>query len=75
MIKINGVSVEDLPEFDNKVVKVEAWYDRHTRDYCIQKLNKEGYQVGDSIRVGTKADRDSVVAEIMKEYFNVEEQA
>lgn len=54
--------------FDEKVVKIDAWYDRHTRDYCIQKMNAEGYQVGDAIRVGTKADKEAVVKELKVEY-------
>jgi len=54
--------------FDNKVVKIDAWYDRHTRDYCIQLKNKEDYQVGDSVRVGTKEDRDYIVACYREEY-------
>lgn len=55
-------------EFDEKVVKIDAWYDRHTRDYCIQLLNAEGYQVGNSIRVGNKIDKDITVSELKKEY-------
>lgn len=59
---------EYLPEFDEQVVKIDAWYDRHTRSYCIQKLNKEGYQVGDAIYVGNKADKNSVVKQLTEEY-------
>ena len=55
-------------EFDEKIVKIDAWYDRHTRDYCIQLLNAEGYQVGNSIRVGNKVDKDITVSELKKEY-------
>ena len=66
--KVNGVDVQDLPELDEQVVKIDAWYDRHNRSYCIQKLNKEGYQVGDAIYVGNKADKDSVVKELKAEY-------
>ena len=65
IIKIEGI---ELAGFDTKVVKIDAWYDRHTRDYCIQKLNAEGYQVGDSIRVGPKEDKNSVVKELLEEY-------
>ena len=68
MLKINGVSLDDMPEFDSKVVKIDAWYDRHTRDYCIQKLNKAGEQVGNSIRVGNKADKESEVKALQEEY-------
>jgi hypothetical protein len=66
--KVNGVDVQDLPELDERVVKIDAWYDRHTRSYCIQKLNKEGYQVGDAIYVGNKTDKNSVVKELTEEY-------
>ena len=59
---------EEVKEFDEKVTKIDAWYDRHTRDWCIQLLNKDGYQVGDSIRVGTKADRDAEVEWLKAEY-------
>lgn len=63
----NGVEVQ-LPPFDDKVVEIDAWYDRHTRDYCIQCLNKEGYQVGDAVRVGDKWSKDKVVADLRKEH-------
>ena len=62
------IGAEDFPPFDYKVVKIDACYDRHTRDYCIQLLNKDGYQVGDSIRVGTKADKDSEVKYLKAKY-------
>lgn len=68
IIKVDGVNADDLPEFDEKVVKIDAWYDRHTRDYCIQKFNKAGDQVGDAIRVGNKADKDTIVKELKEEY-------
>ena len=35
---------------------VDAWYDRHTRLWVIQKLTDEGYQVGDAVYVYGKAD-------------------
>lgn len=66
--KVNGVDVQDLQEFDEQVVKIDAWYDRHTRSYCIQKLNKDGYQVGDAVYVGNKADKDSAVRGLKAEY-------
>lgn len=59
---------EDLTPFDTKVVKIDAWYDRHTRDYCIQKLNKDGYQIGDAIRTGDKASKAAIVAELKEKY-------
>ena len=54
--------------FDNTVTTIDAWYDRHTKDYCIQLLNKDGYQVGNAYRVGTKADKDSMVNDLKQEY-------
>ena len=32
--------IEDYQQFDKNVVKIDAWYDWHTRDYCIQLLKK-----------------------------------
>ena len=55
-------------EFDEKVVTIDAWYDRHTKDYCIQLKNAEGYQIGDAIRVGNKYDKDATVNELIVEY-------
>ena len=63
----DGVEVP-YPTFDEVVVEIDAWYDRHTRDYCIQCLNKEGYQVGDAVRVGDKWSKDKVVADLRKEH-------
>ena len=54
--------------FDEKVAKIDAWYDRHTRDYCICLLNKDGYEVRDCIRVGDKGTKNKVVAELKEEY-------
>ena len=50
-----------------KAVKVDAYWDRFSRSYIIQKLDENGYQVGDAICVGNKADRDVVVADLMRE--------
>lgn len=68
MGKIKIIGTGNLPEFDETVVKIEAWYDRHTKDYCIQLKNKDNYQVGNSIRVGTKKDKNSEVERLKKEY-------
>lgn len=46
---------EEYIEFDEKVVKIDAWYDKHTRLWVIQKLNKEGYQIGDALYIYGKA--------------------
>lgn len=66
-ISVDGKEIGTL-QFDEKVVKIDAWYDRHTRDWCIQKLNSEGYQVGDSIRVGDKVSKDAMVKELIEEF-------
>lgn len=69
-IKILVDGIEYDPEknkFDETVTRIYAWYDRHTRDYRIQKLNKDGFQIGDSIRVGSKEEKDSIVQELEKE--------
>lgn len=63
MIRIH----EEYEPFDTKVTKIDAWYDRHSRAWCIQKLNKDGYQVGDAIWVGDKASKDAVVKELQEE--------
>lgn len=59
---------EEIKEMDYKPATIDAWYDRHTRDWCIQILNKEGYEVQDCIRVGDKKTKDSVVKDLKKEF-------
>lgn len=59
---------EEYAEFDETVTEINAWYDRHTRDYVIEKLNKDGYQVGDVIRKPDKASKDNAVKELKAEY-------
>ena len=63
-IHIDGIDVD----FDETVVEIDAWYDRHTRDYCIQCLNRDGYQVGDAIRVGDKKSKEVIVEDLRREY-------
>lgn len=65
MIKIKDY---DYIPFDEKVVEIDAWYDRHSKSWCIQLLNKEGYQVGNAIWVGNKEDKDAVVTDLKIEY-------
>lgn len=59
---------DDYKPFDSKVVKIDAWWDRHSRNYIIELLNKDGYQVGNAIVVGTKASRDFMVRELKQQY-------
>lgn len=60
--------IGDSKPFDYEVAGIDAWYDRHTRDWCIELLNKDGYQVGDAIRVGDKETKNAVVKELREEY-------
>ena len=62
------INDDNYEEFDETVATIDAWYDRHTRDYCIQKLNKDGFQIGDSIRVGDKEEKEHVVKELKEEF-------
>lgn len=55
-------------EFDETVTQIDAWYDRHTRLWCIEKQNKDGYQVGDAIWVYGSKDKDITVADLKAEY-------
>ena len=55
-------------QFDETVVAIDAWYDRHSRSWCIQLLNKEGFQVGNAVWVGNRADKDAEVAWLKKQY-------
>lgn len=59
---------EDAMEFDTAVTSVDAWYDKHTRLWVVQLLNKDGYQVGDAQYVYGKAEAKAVKAELEKEY-------
>lgn len=59
---------ENMVQFDCRVASIDAWYDRHTRDYCIQLLNKDGYQIGDAIRCGDKKSKDAIVKEFKEKY-------
>ena len=60
---------EDYVPFDEKVASINAWYDRHERDWVIEKMNKDGYQVGDVVRVCGKDTKNHIVAEMKKEYW------
>ena len=71
-IKWITVGGKHVPIFDDdqdeeEWVEIDAWYDRHTRDWVIQKKDKNGYQVGEADRVGTKADKDYIVKELQAE--------
>ena len=61
-----------IPEdgFDETVYEIDPWYDRHTKLWCIEKLNKDGYQIGDAVWVCGKKDAKRVTKELEDE-FNV----
>lgn len=52
--------------FDKKVVRVDVWYDRHTRLWVIQRKNKKGHQVGDADFEHYKEDALKLKAKYMK---------
>ena len=59
---------EEYTPFDETAAKISAWYDRHTRDYVIQLLNKDWYQIGDAIRCPDRATKDSEVKYLKEKY-------
>ena len=59
---------ENYEPFDEKVAKIDAWYDRHSRNWIIQLLNKDGYQVGNAIIVGSRSSKDYEVRSLKDEY-------
>ena len=61
-----GVEMIDV-YFDETVATVDAWYDPHTKLWVIQKLNKEGFQVGDATIVHGKKDAMRTKKEIETE--------
>lgn len=67
VIHLNGIG-NDWEPFDEKVVEIFTWYDRRSRNWIIQLLNKDRYQVGDAIYVGDRASKDLIVANIKAEY-------
>ena len=67
-IKINGLYLDEYEPFDEKVVKIDAWYDRHYGDWIIEKRNAQDYQVGDCIRVRGRKNKDMIVKELKEEY-------
>lgn len=62
--------IGEFEEFDSSVAKIDAWYDRHTRDWVVELLNKDGYQIGDVVRCPDKKAKDSEV-KYLKEKYNL----
>lgn len=67
-MKIRIVGFDVSKQFDETVVKIDAWYDKHTRLWVVQKLNKDGYQVGDADYVYGKTNAMEEKAELEKKY-------
>lgn len=66
-IRINLKNYE-APEFDETVATIDCWYDRHERLWVLQKLNKDGYQVGDAMYVYGKKDAKKFADDLRREY-------
>ena len=58
----------DAEDFDSNVTQIDAWYDRHTRLWCIQLKNKDGDQIGDAVWCYGKTDKDMTVKQLRDEY-------
>lgn len=58
----------ECDEFDEVVVKIDTWYDRHTRLWVTQKLNKDGFQIGDAVYTYGKKDAIKVTEELKAKY-------
>ena len=61
-----GVEMIDV-DFDEEIASVDMWYDAHMKLWVIQKLNKEGYQIGDAVIVHGKKDALRTKKEIEEE--------
>ena len=65
--KIVGWDPEES-HFDETVASIDAWYDRYTKLWVIQKLNKDGYQIGDATYVAGKKAAMKEAAELKAKY-------
>ena len=50
--------------------KVEKWFDRRSRVWIVQKLDRDGNQIGDAGLSGTKAGADLYEKEFIAEISN-----
>ena len=48
-------------------VSIDAWWDRHTRSWVIQKKDRNGYQIGNAEYVGNRQSKDYVISQLQKE--------
>lgn len=45
-------------------MKIDVWYDRHTRSWVIEKKDNDGNQICDAIYCGNKIEKDFIVKEL-----------
>jgi hypothetical protein len=60
----------DYEPFDEKIVSIDKWYDRHTKLWIIQCLNKDGYQVGNAFYSPRKGAE--IEYKRLKKEYNIE---
>lgn len=65
--KVKGFDPE-ADKFDESVVKIDVWYDRHTRNWVVMKMNKNGDQIGGADFPYTKKEALELKDEYEKEY-------
>ena len=41
---------------DETITQIEAWYDRYSQNWAVQRKNAKGYQIGSSDYSGHKDD-------------------
>lgn len=68
IIEVDGVNIQDMEEFDERVASIHI--SRYHGSYRIELRNKEGYQIGDATYVGTKEDKNAEV-KYLKEKYNI----
>lgn len=62
------IRIDEYKEFDEKVNSVDCWYDKHTKLWVIQMLNKDGYQIGRAEYIYGKKAAQTRKNEIEKEH-------
>lgn len=67
-ISIKDWRLNEWEELDENITSIDAWYDKHTKLWCIQLVNSEGCQVGDAIWVYGKKDAMIRKAELENQY-------
>ena len=57
----------ESPAFDEKIAYIDCWYDRHTRLWVLQKMNKEGFQIGDAYYIYGKKEAQEYKKQLEQE--------